>query len=142
MTALMTRVGSASVRASPHFLSSSSSAFASFKPAVSKPYSIAEVFNRAGKTHYYAAPDSSNDALGREHDLARHASLAKQLVRSSRPSERKSLRDYWLDFLLLKEVKEGDQILSKQCRSQPFEPLDAVGDYPFAAWKKPAARDV
>ena len=37
----------------------------------------------------------------------------------------KSLRDERLDLLLLKEFKQGDQILSKQCRFQPFERLDA-----------------
>ena len=42
----------------------------------------------------------------------------------------------------LQEVEQGDQILSKQCRSQPFEPLDAVGDHPFPAREKPAASDV
>src|SRR5262245_52493818 len=40
------------------------------------------------------------------------------------------------------EVKQSDQVLSKPCRPQPFEPLDAVGHDPFLAWKKPAARDV
>jgi len=44
--------------------------------------------------------------------------------------------------LLLKEVKQGDQILSKQGRPQPFERPDAVGDHPFPAWEKPAAGDV
>ena len=53
-----------------------------------------------------------------------------------------SLRDQRLDLFLLKEVKEGEQILSKQCRSQPFEPLDAVGDQPFPAREEPAASDV
>ena len=52
------------------------------------------------------------------------------------------MRDERLDLFLLKEVKEGDQILSKQCRLQPFERLDAVGDYPFPARKNPAAYDV
>src|SRR5262245_50539420 len=77
-----------------------------------------------------------------EHKLACHASLPEQLVRVSRLGKRKSLRDERLDLLLLKEVKQGHQILSKQCRSQPFEPLDAVGDHPFPAREKPAASDV
>ena len=63
-------------------------------------------------------------------------------MRVSRLGKRKSLRDEWLDLLLLKEVKQGDQILSKQCRSQPFEPLDAVWDHPLAAREKPASDNV
>jgi len=63
-------------------------------------------------------------------------------VRVSRLGKRKSLRDQRLDLLLLKEVKQGDQILSKQCRFQPFEPLDAVGDHPFSAWEKPPTGNV
>jgi hypothetical protein len=77
-----------------------------------------------------------------EHDLARHVSLSEQLVRLSGLGKRKSLRDEWLDLLLLKEVEQGEQILSKQCRPQPFEPLDAVGDHPFPAPEKPAADNV
>jgi hypothetical protein len=80
--------------------------------------------------------------VGHEHDLACHASLPEQLVRVSCLGKRKSLRDERLDLLLLKEVEQGDQILSKQCRSQPFQPLDAVGDHPFPAREKPAANNV
>ena len=68
--------------------------------------------------------------------------FAEQLMRVSCLGKRKSLRDERLDLLLLKEFKQGDQILSKQCRSQPFEPLDAVGDHPFPAREKPAAGNV
>lgn len=53
-------------------------------------------------------------AFQHEHDLACYASLPEQLVRLSRLGKRKSLRNEWLDLLLLKEVKQGDQILSKQ----------------------------
>jgi Domain of unknown function (DUF4158) len=49
------------------------------------------------------------------------------------------MRDEPLDLLLFKELKHGDQILSKQCRSQPFKPLDAVGDHPLSVREKPAA---
>ena len=56
--------------------------------------------------------------------------------------KRKSLRDERLDFLLLKEVKQGDQVLAKPFRFQPFERLDAVGNHPFPAREKPAAGDV
>jgi hypothetical protein len=56
--------------------------------------------------------------------------------------KRKSLRDDRLDLLLFQQVKQGDQILSKQCRSQPLKPLDAIGDHPFLAREKPAAGDV
>src|SRR5262249_20253895 len=33
-------------------------------------------------------------------------------------------------------------ILSKPCRFQPFEPLDAVANHPFPAWEKPCSGDV
>ena len=49
-------------------------------------------------------------------------------MRVSRLGKRKSLRDERLDLLLLQEVEQGDQILSKLGRLQPFERLDAVGD--------------
>jgi hypothetical protein len=77
-----------------------------------------------------------------EHDLACHAPLPEQLVRLSCLGKRKSLRDERLDLFLLKKVEQGDQILSKQCWSQPLEPLDAVGDHPFPAREKPAASNV
>ena len=76
--------------------------------------------------------------VAHEHDLARHASLPEQFVRLPCLGKWKSLREEWTDLLLLKEVEQGDQILSKQCRFQPFEPLDAVGDHPFPTRKKPA----
>jgi hypothetical protein len=56
--------------------------------------------------------------------------------------KRKSLRDERFNLLLLKEVKQTDQILSKPFRFQPFERLDAVGDDPFPAREKPTAGDV
>jgi hypothetical protein len=56
--------------------------------------------------------------------------------------KRELLRDDWLDLLLLMQVEQSNQILSKQCRFQPFERLDTVGDYPFPAGEKPAASDV
>jgi len=80
--------------------------------------------------------------VAHEDDLACHASLPEQFVRVSCFDKRKSLRDERLDPLLLKEVEQGDQILSKPCRSQPFEPLDAVGNHPFPAREKSAASDV
>ena len=43
---------------------------------------------------------------------------------------------------LLKKVEQGEQILSKECWSQPFEPLDAVGDYTLPAGEKPAASNI
>src|SRR5262245_53372415 len=63
-------------------------------------------------------------------------------MRLSRLGKRKSLRDHRLDLLLLKEVEQGDQILSKQGRPQPFEPRDAVTDHPLPAREKPAADNV
>ncbi len=85
---------------------------------------------------------SRNRLVGHEHNLAYHASLPEQLVRVSRLGKRKALRDERLDLLLSKEVEQGDQILPKQSRLQPFERLDAVGDHPFPAREKPAAGDV
>src|SRR5205814_489152 len=83
-----------------------------------------------------------DNSVAHEHDLARHASLPEQLVRLSRLGKRKSLRDEWPDLLLLKEVEQGDQILSKQRQPQPLEPLYAVGDHPFPARKEPAAGNI
>ena len=80
--------------------------------------------------------------VAEEHDLTCHASLPEQFVRTSCLGKRKSLRDERLDLLLLKEVHQGDQILSKPCWFQPFERLDAVGNHPFPAREKPAANDV
>src|SRR5215475_14303157 len=77
-----------------------------------------------------------------EDDLAYYTSLLKHLLRASRLGKRKTLRDERLDLLLLKEAEQGDQILAKQSRLQPFERLDAVGDDPFPAGEKPAAGDV
>lgn len=50
--------------------------------------------------------------------------------------QRKFLRDQWLDFFLLKHVKQGDQILPKQRWSQPFEPLNTIGNYALVAREK------
>jgi hypothetical protein len=63
-------------------------------------------------------------------------------MRLSCLGKRKLLRDEWLDLLVLKEVEQGDQILSKQCRPLAFEPLDVVGDHPSPAREKPAAGNV
>jgi hypothetical protein len=63
-------------------------------------------------------------------------------VRLSCLGKRKSPRNEWLDLLLLKEFEQGDQILSKQCRFQPLEPLDAVGDNAFPPRENPAAGNV
>ena len=63
-------------------------------------------------------------------------------MRVSCLGKRKSLRDERLDLLLSKEVKQGDQVLSKEFRFQPFERLDAIGDHSFPTWEKPAANNV
>ncbi len=60
----------------------------------------------------------------------------------SRLGKRKSLSDERFDLFLLKEVKQSDQVLSKQLRLQPFERLDAIGDDPLPAREKPTAGDV
>ena len=85
---------------------------------------------------------SSDDPVAYKDDLACHASLPQQLVCVSCLDKRKSKRDERLDPLLFKEVEQGDQILSKQFRSQSFKPLDAVGDHPFPAWEKPSASHI
>jgi len=87
----------------------------------------------------YAAPNS-RQPVAHEHDLAYHASFPEQLLRLSWLGKRKSLRDEWLDLFLLKEIEQGDQIRSKQCRFQPLERLDAVGDHPFPARENPSRR--
>ena len=85
------------------------------------------------------APDSTRT---HEHDLADHTSFPEQLVRVPCLDERKSLSDERLDLSLLKEIEQGDQILSKEFWFQPFERLDAVGDHAFPAREKPAASDI
>src|SRR5262245_38970981 len=54
-----------------------------------------------------------------KHDFACHTSLAEQLVRLSGLAEREALSDERLDPLLLKEVEQDGQILSKPCRFYP-----------------------
>ena len=77
-----------------------------------------------------------------EHHLANDTTLSEQLVRVSGLSERESLGDDRLELLLLKKAQQGNQILSKPCRPQPFQPLDAIGEHPFAARQKPTAGDI
>jgi hypothetical protein len=67
------------------------------------------------------------------HDLTYHASLPEQLVRLSCHGKRKPLRNERLDLLLLQEVEQGDQVLSKHGWPQPLEGLDAVGGHAFEA---------
>ena len=80
--------------------------------------------------------------VAHEDDLADHSSFPERLLRASCFGKRKSLCNERLDPLLLQEVEQGDQILPKQSRFEPFERLDAIGNDPFAAGKKPAAGDV
>ena len=47
-----------------------------------------------------------------------------------------------MTIMARRKVEKGDQILSRQCRPQPFEPLDAVGDHPLPAREKPAAGNI
>jgi hypothetical protein len=77
-----------------------------------------------------------------QNNLSCYTSLSQQLLRLPGLRKEKSLCDERLDLLLLKKIEQSDQILSKPCRFQPFEPLDAVGNYPFPAWKKPATGNV
>src|SRR5262245_60790108 len=77
-----------------------------------------------------------------EHDLAKNASPLEQLLRASCLGKGKALRDERLDLSLLKEAEQGEQILPKQSRLQPFERLNAVRNDPSPAGEKPAAGDV
>ncbi len=86
--------------------------------------------------------NAGESASWHEHDLAYHTTLADQLMRLSCMRERKSLRDYRLDVLVLQKAKQGDQVLSKPRRFQSLQRLNAVRDYTFAARKNPAARNV
>src|ERR671910_605155 len=81
-------------------------------------------------------------SIGHEHNFAGYASLLEQLVRLSGLNKRKPPGDKWFDLLLVKEVKQGDQILPKELRPEPFEPLYAVGDHVFPARQKPASGNV
>jgi hypothetical protein len=60
-------------------------------------------------------------------------------VRLSGLGKRKSPRDDRLDLLPLKKFEQSDQVLAKQRRLPPFEPLDAVGDDAFAVRQQPTA---
>ena len=85
---------------------------------------------------------SSSRRLSHEHNLARYASLAKELMCLFCLSQGKSLCDERLDFLLLEQLEQDSQVLSKPFRFQPFERLYTVGDYSFPAREKPASRDI
>ena len=63
-------------------------------------------------------------------------------MRLPRLGEGKSPRDERLDPVLLEEVEQDSQILSKPFGFDPFERLDAVGNHAFAAREKPAAGNV
>src|SRR5262245_51302441 len=63
-------------------------------------------------------------------------------MRASGLGQWQALRDERRDLVLLQEVKQGTQVLSKPGRSQPLQPLDAVGNHPFPAREQPAAGDV
>ena len=109
------------------------------RAAHSAPMALSRRFRPVTCTRSIAA---ANSLVANEHDLAGDASLPEQLVRLSRPGKRKPLCDERLNLVLLKEIEQGDQILSKQSRPQPFEPLNAVADHPFPAREKPAASNV
>src|SRR5262245_59999086 len=81
-------------------------------------------------------------AVTHEHDLACDAPLPEQLVRASGLGKGKALRDQRLDLLLLKELEQRDQILSKPGRLPPLEPLDAVRHHPIPTREKTAADNV
>jgi hypothetical protein len=77
-----------------------------------------------------------------KHELADHPPLAQQLVRLSCSRKRKLLRDQRFDLVLLKEIEQNNQVLSKPCRSSPFEPLNTIGNHPSTAGKKPPGGNV
>ena len=81
-------------------------------------------------------------AVENEHYLARHASLSKQLLRLSCLGKTKSLRDEWLDLVLLEKIEESHQVPSKLRRPQSLEPLNAEENNTFPARQQHAADDV
>ena len=80
--------------------------------------------------------------VGHEHDFAGHASCAKQFVRLSCLAKWKSVGDERRDLMPLKQMEQGNQILSKHRRPQSFQPLNAVGDHPFSAREQPSSGNV
>jgi hypothetical protein len=72
-------------------------------------------------------------AVADEDELAHHPSLPEEFLGLSRLGQGEAPGDERLDLLLLKEVEQGAQISSAECRFQPFEPLDAVEDHSFPA---------
>src|SRR5688572_3350426 len=77
--------------------------------------------------------DVLSSSVAHEDNLTYHASLSQELVRLSGLGERESLRNEWLDLVLLEEIQQRNQVVSKPCWFQPLEPLDAVRDHSFAA---------
>lgn len=59
-----------------------------------------------------------------------------------RLNEGKSVSNERLDLFLSKEIKQCNQILSKERRLEPLEPLNAVGENAFPPREKPSAGDV
>ena len=90
------------------------------------------------------APDLWHEHLSRncQYDLADYAAVDEQLLRCSGFLQGKSLRNDRFHLSLLKQVHEREQVLSKQFRTEPFEPLNTVGDDAFASRKQPPTRYV
>ena len=81
---------------------------------------IAKAWHRAPQPEN-AAPDSSDDPLGTSTILPVTPPFPSNSCACLASARGNRCAMSGLIFLLLKEVEQGDQILSKQCRSQPFE---------------------
>ena len=86
--------------------------------------------------------DPAGRTLRDQYDFPDDPSPAQQFMRLSRLDQGKSLRDQRFDLLLSKQLQQCAQILSKECRLEPLEPLDAVGNHAFVAGENPAAKNV
>ena len=56
--------------------------------------------------------------------------------------DKRKRRNQWLDLPLPEKLEQGEQILTKQGRSDPLQPLNAVRDDALASGKNPATGDV
>jgi hypothetical protein len=82
-------------------------------------------------------------ALCDQHDLASDAALSQQLLSISLFFKRESLRNEWLDAPLLQDLEEGKQILSEQCRPDPFADAVRYDSFPkIAIARKWRARQI
>src|ERR1041384_2079986 len=111
------------------------------KPRVETPGGVLQKLLTSVSSSRKAAASFNQSLVEHEHNFACHASYLEHFMRKSCLGERKPSRDKRLDLLLLKKVKQGDQILSKPFRFQPFECLEAIRNHAFPPREKPASGD-